>query len=97
MFFSCIGTVKKLKSFYHENYGRDKDQCKDKCHDISKKAKLEIGKVEGGLQQAKMVVHWLRSFQDNEWICKNKTNSCAFLFFLASSFKSYEYTGLKTE
>jgi hypothetical protein len=35
-------------------------------------------------------------FQD-KWICKNRTNLWAFLFFLASSFKTYVYTSLKTE
>jgi hypothetical protein len=62
MFFPGIWAVKQFKPFYHKNHGGDEDQCKDKSHYISKKAKLEIGKINTGLQQVEMVVHWLGSF-----------------------------------
>jgi len=57
MFFSCIGPVKKFKPVYHKNYRGNKDQCKHKRHYISEKAKFEIGKTKGDLQQVKVVVH----------------------------------------
>lgn len=80
MLFSCIGLIKKLEPFYHKNYRRNRYQCKDKCHHIGKNAKLEIRKIDTGLQQVEMVVHWIWRFQDKESLGENKKKSVHFQF-----------------
>ncbi len=61
MFFSRIGPVKKFKPVDHKNHRWNKDQCNHERHYISEKSKFEIGKIESGLQQIIVVVHWFRS------------------------------------
>jgi len=70
MFFSGVWAIKQFKPVYHKNYRRNKDQCKNERHYISKKAKLEIGKIYTGLQQAEMVVHWILVFSRDKGLVK---------------------------
>ena len=78
MLFSCIGFVKELQPFDHKNYRGNKYQCKDKRHYIRKSTKLEIRKIDTGLQQVKMVVHRIWCFQDNESSSEIKKKSVHF-------------------